>query len=363
MNFNLSLLFSFFFFMISLFSGQGSASAGRYYGDHHHHHHRRHRLRPTKLFVFGDSYVDTGNILLPFSSAQQFPYGITFPGKPSGRFSDGRVLTDFLAKHLGVKSPIPFSIRSEVGVERLKESGINFAFGGTGVFDTSVPLPNMTTQIDFFQHLRHVESVFSNGDAQHSVALVSVSGNDYSFYLATNGSAQGLKPFINSVVNQIVIDLKRIRRLGVKKIVVTGLGPLGCLPIFTAPFSFKQCNQTINSFVRFHNFLLNQAVAKLNKETKHASSSSKIFVLDVYDAFLSIIQSRSKKPGVVLEFKTPLKPCCFGVSSGFECGSVDEQGNKKFVLCNNPKSAFFWDSVHPTQTGWSVAFSSFKSFF
>ncbi|CAK9320158.1 unnamed protein product [Citrullus colocynthis] len=340
--------------MLSLFSGEGRA--GGYYGGQHHH--RRHRLRPTKLFVFGDSYVDTGNILFPFSSAQKFPYGITFPGKPSGRFSDGRVLTDFAARQLGVKSPIPYSIRDKVGLKRLKESGINFAFGGTGVFDTSVPLPNMTTQIDFFQQFRLVESVVTNGDARHSVALVSVSGNDYSFFLAKNGSSQGLKPFINSVVNEIVIDLKRIRKLGVRKIVVTGLGPLGCLPEFTAPFSFNQCNETINSFVQFHNFLLKQAVDNLNKQTKH----SNFFILDVYDAFLSIIQGRNNNPGVGLLFKTPLKPCCFGVSSGFECGSVDEQGNEKFFLCKDPKSAFFWDSVHPTQTGWAVAFSSFKSF-
>lgn len=167
-----------------------------------------------------------------------------------------------------------------------------------------------------------------------------------------------MKPFINSVVNEIVIDLKRIRKLGVRKIVVTGLGPLGCLPEFTAPFSFNQCNETINSFVQFHNFLLKQAVDNLNKQTKH----SNFFILDVYDAFLSIIQGRNNNPGVGLLFKTPLKPCCFGVSSGFECGSVDEQGNKKFFLCKDPKSAFFWDSVHPTQTGWAVAFSSLKSF-
>ncbi|PNX79552.1 GDSL esterase/lipase [Trifolium pratense] len=47
-----------------------------------------------KLFVFGDSYVDTGNFL--DSPSYKAPYGITFPGKPAGRFSDGRVLTDYI---------------------------------------------------------------------------------------------------------------------------------------------------------------------------------------------------------------------------------------------------------------------------
>lgn len=49
-----------------------------------------------KLFVFGDSYVDTGNTPKAFSKAWKSPYGITYPGKPAGRFSDGRVLTDYI---------------------------------------------------------------------------------------------------------------------------------------------------------------------------------------------------------------------------------------------------------------------------
>ena len=53
-------------------------------------------FRPTKLFVFGDSYSDTGNNRKSEASSWKYPYGITFPGKPTGRFSDGRVLTDFL---------------------------------------------------------------------------------------------------------------------------------------------------------------------------------------------------------------------------------------------------------------------------
>ncbi|KAL2227685.1 UNVERIFIED_CONTAM: GDSL esterase/lipase, partial [Sesamum indicum] len=48
------------------------------------------------LFVFGDSYADTGNLPTSVSRSWKSPYGITFPGKPSGRFSDGRVLTDYI---------------------------------------------------------------------------------------------------------------------------------------------------------------------------------------------------------------------------------------------------------------------------
>lgn len=55
---------------------------------------------PRKMFVFGDSYVDTGNNRKPAAKSWQYPYGITFPGKPTGRFSDGRVLTDYLGNSL-----------------------------------------------------------------------------------------------------------------------------------------------------------------------------------------------------------------------------------------------------------------------
>ena len=53
-----------------------------------------------KLFVFGDSYADTGNTKTTDKGAWEFPYGITYPGKPSGRFSDGHISTDFLGTSL-----------------------------------------------------------------------------------------------------------------------------------------------------------------------------------------------------------------------------------------------------------------------
>lgn len=64
---------------------------------------------------------------------------------------------------------------------------MNFAFGGTGVFDTLVPAPNMTTQIDFLQNLVK-ESVYTKTDLESSLSLVSVAGNDYFTYLAEGGS-------------------------------------------------------------------------------------------------------------------------------------------------------------------------------
>ena len=53
------------------------------------------------LFVFGDSLSDTGNCyysgnLVLCQRTNEYPYGETYPGAPSKRFSDGRLIVDFL---------------------------------------------------------------------------------------------------------------------------------------------------------------------------------------------------------------------------------------------------------------------------
>lgn len=60
-------------------------------------------------------------------------------------------------------------------------------------------------------------------------------------------------------------------------------------------------------------------------------------------------------------FETPLKPCCMGISNKYSCGSMNEKGEKMYTVCNDPKSAFFWDTVHPTEAGWHAVYTSLKS--
>ncbi|KAK6944020.1 GDSL lipase/esterase [Dillenia turbinata] len=321
-------------------------------GPTHNERHKLYGFRPTKLFVFGDSYSDTGNVRKAIANSWKVPYGITFPGKPAGRFSDGRVFTDYLARYLGLKSPTPYRWRRYAG-KRLRY-GMNFAYGGTGVFDTTAPEPNMTTQIDFFQQLIH-DKVYTQEDLASSIALVTLAGNDYGAFKARNGSA-GLINFIPLVVNQLVVDLKRIRGVGLKKIAVTALQPLGCLPQSTYMTSFQRCNGTENMLVGYHNLLLQNAVAKLNTEAKDTS----FVILDLYDSFLSVLNDKGKILGSA-KFENPLKPCCLGMSSDYRCGSIEENGSKKYTVCDDPGSAFFWDMVHPTQEGWRAVYIALQS--
>uniref|UniRef100_A0A5B7AW67 GDSL esterase/lipase n=1 Tax=Davidia involucrata TaxID=16924 RepID=A0A5B7AW67_DAVIN len=347
---------SFCFFLFSLLAGYQGVQGSSHHHHHHHHHSHRHLygFRPTKLFVFGDSYADTGNNRKTEANSWKSPYGITFPGKPAGRFSDGRVLTDYLAKFVGVKSPVPYRWRN-FGGKRLRY-GMNFAYGGTGAFNTLVLDPNMTTQIDFFENLIK-ESVYTKSDLQSSVALVTLAGNDYGAYYAKGGNDLGLPSFITLVVNQLALNLKRIHGLGVRKVAVTALQPLGCLPRSTVKSSFQQCNGTENAAGSFHNLLLQQAVATLNNI--NATKDSAFIILDLYTSFISVLKNKGDTGS--LKFETPLKPCCMGISNEYSCGKVDEKGVKMYTVCNNPESTFFWDTVHPTQAGWRAVYLALQA--
>lgn len=57
----------------------------------------------------------------------------------------------------------------------------------------------------------------------------------------------------------------------------------------------------------------------------------------------------------------PLEFCCKGECSQNSCGSVDDNGEKKYSLCEKPEVSFFWDKVHPSQNGWNAVYKQLQS--
>ncbi|XP_018454164.2 GDSL esterase/lipase At5g03610-like [Raphanus sativus] len=218
--------------------------------------------------------------------------------------------------------------------------GMSFAYGGTGVFDTRANYPNMTVQINLFEQL--LGNVYSPSELSSSVALVSVAGNDYiTFVLAhLNSPAEllsGLKSFIEKVVNQIEVDLRRIRTLGVKKIAIPSLTPVWYTPaLANLPESIKSI---VPEKVKYHNDLLQKSVAKLNNESNHSAFT----IIDYYNTFLAVFNNTGEIPGI-LPFKTPFIECY-----------------KNGTVCDDPKSAFFWDPIHPTQEGWKSVYKVLRT--
>lgn len=112
--------------------------------------------------------------------------------------------------------------------------------------------------------------------------------------------SQDFPAFIKQVVDQTEVNLRRLHALGVEKVAVPLLQPLGCLPGITFASSFQRCNETQNALVRLHNSLLQQAVIKLNNEAKRST----FITLDLYNAFLTVFNNKGANPGdnLVLNF-------------------------------------------------------------
>ncbi|KAL8468332.1 hypothetical protein ACS0TY_031531 [Phlomoides rotata] len=149
------------------------------------------------LFFFGDSLVDNGNnnVLKTILKANYRPNGIDYPGGvPTGRFSNGRNLADFLAQLLGFSTPIPpFATANGSDVLR----GVNYASGGGGILDgTGIQLGKVLSFNEQLQNhrttIKHISSLLGNQTATES--------------------------HLNECF------------LGSRKIVVYGLTTLGCIP-------------------------------------------------------------------------------------------------------------------------------------
>ena len=80
-----------------------------------------------------------------------------------------------------------------------------------------------------------------------------------------------------------------------------------------------------------------------------------------FDFYILVLIESSSICAGSTKFENPLKQCCGGISSEYSCGSEDKNGTKKYTICDDPKSAFFWDSAHPTQEGWRAVYLALQA--
>lgn len=86
------------------------------------------------IIVFGDSSVDSGNNnhISTILKSNFEPYGRDFiGGQPTGRFSNGRIPTDFISEAFGIKPTIPAYLDPTYNIKDFA-TGVCFASAGTG---------------------------------------------------------------------------------------------------------------------------------------------------------------------------------------------------------------------------------------
>jgi phospholipase/lecithinase/hemolysin/uncharacterized surface protein with fasciclin (FAS1) repeats len=296
--------------------------------------------KTTLFFAFGDSYADVGNTPKSgpnVSEAWVYPYGITWPQEPAGRFSDGKNQADWFTELLNLPVyPPPYFLSSGKDTNY----GVNFAVGGSGVTLANNPI-SLGEQVDNFELFLRTDP-YSKQALANSLTLVSVVGNDYLAFRGTTSAE--LFVFVETVVSGIQANLQRLYDLGLRDVMVANLFEGDCTPLFTRKNGYTSCTREEGPFPQIHNAFLLGAVQSLNARNPGA----RFIILDQYAAFDRLFKDASANG-----FTDGLTPCCRGTSNTTKCGDVDPQTQRwLYTVCKKRGRAIFWDDTHPTMWAW-----------
>ncbi|XP_058006442.1 GDSL esterase/lipase 5 isoform X2 [Hevea brasiliensis] len=223
-SFLIYVLMMFFFFTVPSASSKGD-----------------HRV-PSKhvaLFVFGDSVFDPGNNnfrnISNDSKANFWPYGETFFKFPTGRYTDGRILPDFLSMYLRIPLWKPYLAPGKHNLLH----GANFASGGAAVLpEYSVEGPvSFSEQLSYFEDVagllkKQIGDEEAKEMLKRAVYLSSLGGIDILFSdVYINGTQVQRQELINMVIGNITQGIKKIYAIGGRKFAFQNVGPIGCMPV------------------------------------------------------------------------------------------------------------------------------------
>ncbi|XVE70771.1 hypothetical protein DITRI_Ditri10aG0097700 [Diplodiscus trichospermus] len=305
------------------------------------------------LFILGDSTVDPGNNnyinTIPENRADYKPYGQNgFFAEPTGRFSDGRVIVDYIAEYAKLPLIPPFFLPSAD-----YSSGANFASGGGGV----LPETNQGLVIDLPRQLKNFEEVQKSlieklGEAEtkeliaEAVYFFSIGSNDYmGGYLGNLKMQESYlpEPYVGMVIGNLTQAIQVLYEKGARKFGFLSLSPLGCLPSLRA-LNFKEnegkCLEAASALAQAHNNALKAVLTSL----EHILPGFKYCNSNFYEWLDDRINNPSK-----YGFKDGVNACCgTGPYGGvYTCGGTKDV--KEYELCDNADDHVWWDSYHPTE--------------
>ncbi|KAL8226220.1 hypothetical protein R6Q57_018777 [Mikania cordata] len=312
------------------------------------------KLRQGALFVFGDSFFDVGNnnyINTTTLDQSNFPpYGRTHFHFPTGRFSNGRIIPDFILEHARLPL-IPAYL--DPNSHRYFNIGANFASAGAGALLQTFQGSVISLQTQLRYHKRVAKQLKKRyGDSNtlsKAVYLFSIATNDYiSPYLITNSthfnSSYSNSQLVQIVVGNLTAAIKELHQRGARKFGFVNLGPVGCFPglriILNPPNDSGGCVESASLLATLHNQALTKSLKRLSKQLNG-------FKYLLYD-FNHNLQLRLKHPSRY-GYKQGKTACCgTGRYRGtYSCGG--RRPVREYQVCENPKEYVFWDSYHLTE--------------
>ncbi|XP_050219796.1 GDSL esterase/lipase At4g26790 [Mercurialis annua] len=303
------------------------------------------------IIVFGDSSVDSGNndYISTVLKSNFAPYGRDFNGgKPTGRFSNGRLPTDFISEAFGLKPLVPAYLDPAYDIRDFV-TGVCFASAGTGYDNATADVLSVIPlwkEIEYYkEYQKKLRDYLGHEKAteilEEGLYLVSIGTNDFleNYYLLPGRSSQfSVREYQNFLVGIARKFITDIHLLGARKISVSGLPPMGCLPLerTTNIFFGSECVEEYNNVARDFNEKLNRMLIELNKNLP----GIKLVLSSPFDILSKIIDNPSS-----YGFNNAAEACC---GTGlFEMGYMCNRRNP--FTCSDANKYVFWDSFHPTE--------------
>ncbi|VVB13106.1 unnamed protein product [Arabis nemorensis] len=304
------------------------------------------------LIIMGDSVVDTGNNnrRTTLVKANFPPYGRDFfAHNATGRFSNGKLAIDFTAEYLGFTSyPVPYLSQQANGTHLL--TGANFASAASGFDDATALLYNAITLNQQLKNYKEYQSKVTNMVGRDRANEIFAGA----IHLLSTGSSDFLQSYyINPILNRIVTPdrysdrlmniyskfIQNLYGLGARKIGVTTLPPLGCLPAAITMFTEagnNTCVERLNrDAVSFNTKLNNTSIYLTNK-----LPGLKLVVFDIYTPLLNMVMNPVENG-----FFEARRACCGTgtMETSFLCNA------RSVGTCSNATNYVFWDGFHPSE--------------
>ncbi|KAA8550253.1 hypothetical protein F0562_001937 [Nyssa sinensis] len=295
------------------------------------------------LFIFGDSVVDAGNNnhIDTIVKANFPPYGRDFVNhKPTGRFCNGKLASDFTAENLGFTSYPPAYLSKKARGKNLL-IGANFASGSSGYYESTAKL-----YLEYFkEYQKKLVGIVGNSNASSiingSIYLISAGSSDFvqNYYI----NPLLYKVYTPDQFSDILIlsytkFIQDLYELGARNIGVTNLPPLGCLPAAITIFGShsNKCVAKLNKAAVSFNKKLNATSQKIQTRL----SGLNLVILDIYQPLHDLIT----KPADYGFFEARRGCCGTGlVETSILCDKKSEG------TCANASGYVFWDSFHPSE--------------
>ncbi|KAK9698545.1 hypothetical protein RND81_08G111900 [Saponaria officinalis] len=302
---------------------------------------KKHENSP--LYVFGDSLYDTGMALYidKGPAADSFPYGETYFKHPAGRFSDGRLIPDYIAQFANLPFPEPYFKTNFSDFSK----AVNFADAAAGVLVDGRPNTlNLKLQTDYYiEMVGKMEQQYGKAVTQklvsNAVHIFNLGANDYVDLWNQNSKpldSSLVDTLSNKVLGNFTFHITRMYDQGARKFAFHGFGPVGCLPAFLQEDG--NCSESLNDLMKLHN-------QRFEPLAKSWAIQFPGFKYSIYDFYTSL--SARLTNGTKYGFKETQSACC---GSGPFRGKFSCMDKVNFTLCDDPTQYLWFDAGHPSQT-------------